>query len=52
VRQSGSHLILKHVVKSGRITVPIHANMIIKLKTLEMILKQAELTPDDLRKLL
>ena len=52
VRQSGSHAAMKHAIKKGRVTVPIHAGMILKLKTLSTILDQAELTADDLRKLL
>lgn len=52
VRQTGSHVILNHAVKPGRVTVPRHANVIIKPKTLEMILKQARLTSDSLKELL
>ncbi len=52
VRQSGSHVTLKHDVKTGTVTVPKHASVIIKLKTLETILEQAGLTVDDLRSLL
>lgn len=52
VRQSGSHVILKHPVKMGHVTVPKHASVIIKPKTLESILEQAGLTIDALRELL
>jgi predicted RNA binding protein YcfA (HicA-like mRNA interferase family) len=52
VRQSGSHAILKHPKKSGRVTLPIHATVIIKMKTLETILEQAELTVEELQALL
>ncbi len=52
VRQSGSHIALRHPIKKGRVTVPRHATVILKPKTLESILEQAELTADDLRKLL
>lgn len=52
VRQTGSHVILRHTLKPGRVTIPMHANVIIKPKTLEMILKQAEITSDDLKELL
>ncbi len=52
VRQSGSHITLKHPTKSGYVTVPRHANVTLKLKTLATILEQAGLTADDLRKLL
>ena len=51
-RQHGSHIILKHPVKTGRVVVPLHTNKILRLQTLESILEQAELTPDDLRELL
>jgi predicted RNA binding protein YcfA (HicA-like mRNA interferase family) len=52
VRQSGSHAILKHPKKSGRVTIPVHATTTIKVKTLETILEQAGLTADELRDLL
>ena len=52
VRQSGSHAILKHPKKPGRVTLPIHATVIIKMKTLETILEQAELTVEELQELL
>jgi predicted RNA binding protein YcfA (HicA-like mRNA interferase family) len=51
-RQSGSHLVLKHPKKTGRVIVPVHASVTLKPKTLLSILKQAELTIDDLSKLL
>jgi predicted RNA binding protein YcfA (HicA-like mRNA interferase family) len=52
VRQSGSHVTLKHPTKPSIVTVPKHAQVILKPKTLEAILKQAGLTTDDLRDLL
>ncbi len=52
VRQSGSHVALRHPTKRGQVTVPKHASTILKPKTLESILEQAELTKDDLRELL
>ena len=52
VRQSGSHVTLQHPTKLGSVTVPKHASVIIKIKTLESILEQAGLTADDLRALL
>ena len=52
IRQTGSHVILRHAIKPGRVTVPVHANVVIKPKTLEMILKQARLTSDNLKELL
>ena len=52
VRQSGSHIILQHSTKVGRVIVPRHAHVIIKLKTLESILEQAQLTAAELLELL
>ena len=52
VRQSGSHLTLKHPKKPAFVIVPIHSNVTLKSKTLATILKQAGLTVDDLWKLL
>lgn len=53
VRQSGSHMTMKHATKRGCVIVPIHAVVVtIKPKTLITILKQAELTLEDLHKLL
>ena len=52
VRQSGSHAALKHSVKKGRVTIPIHVGVILKPKTLSAILDQAEMTAEELRKLL
>jgi predicted RNA binding protein YcfA (HicA-like mRNA interferase family) len=52
VRQSGSHVTLMHSAKPGHITVPKHANVTLKPKTLTSILEQAGLTTDDLRELL
>ncbi|HJT55659.1 MAG TPA: type II toxin-antitoxin system HicA family toxin [Ktedonobacteraceae bacterium] len=51
VRQSGSHITLRHPTKPGFVTVPRHASVTLKLKTLATILDQAGLTVDDLRKL-
>ncbi len=52
VRQSGSHVTLQHSSKQGSVTVPKHANVIIKIKTLVSIMEQAGLTADELRRLL
>jgi predicted RNA binding protein YcfA (HicA-like mRNA interferase family) len=51
-RQSGSHLLLKHPVKSRYVIVPRQSGVTIKAKTLATILKQAGLTVDELSKLL
>lgn len=42
VNQRGSHLYLKHPVKNGKITVPMHSGDLPK-GTLKSILKQADL---------
>ncbi len=53
--QSGSHVYLHRWVGdrwSERVTVPVHGNKILKLKTLKSILKQANLTVEELASLL
>jgi predicted RNA binding protein YcfA (HicA-like mRNA interferase family) len=50
--QDGSHLQLKHPVKPGRVTVPVHRGRTLKAKTLAAILNQASLRVDELRRLL
>ena len=51
-RQEGSHMQLKHPHRKGRITVAYHAGATIKLKVLLSVLEQAQLTVEDLRRLL
>ncbi len=52
-RQHGSHVYLKHPQRlSLRVTVPIHTGETIKPKTLQSILKQANLSISELRDLL
>ena len=51
-RQSGSHVLLRHPTKPGRVIVPRHAGKIIKPGTLVSILDAASLTVDELRALL
>ena len=51
-RQLGSHLVLLHPRRGGRVVVPMHRGKILQPRTLSDILKQAGLTPDDLRRLL
>ena len=51
-RQSGSHIMLKHPKKTGYVIVPMHMSVTLKPKTLATILKQADLTVDDLQELL
>jgi len=52
IRQSGSHVTLAHPTKRGHVTIPKHASVILKLKTLAAILDQAGLTVNELRELL
>jgi predicted RNA binding protein YcfA (HicA-like mRNA interferase family) len=50
-RQSGSHRIYKNAA-GKRATVPFHATKILHPKLLKSILRDAELSPEDLEKLL
>jgi predicted RNA binding protein YcfA (HicA-like mRNA interferase family) len=50
-RQSGSHQIYKNAA-GKRVTLPFHASKILHPKVLESILRDAELSPEDLEKLL
>lgn len=43
IRQSGSHIIMKHPTKPNIIPVPFHASKEIKKGTLNAILKMAEI---------
>lgn len=52
VGQEGSHIQLKHPTRRGKVTVGIHSGKIVPARNLASILKQAGLTPDELRKLL
>ena len=51
-RQSGSHAILHHPTKAGRVTIPMHRTRTLRPATLASILDQAGLTAEDLRHLL
>lgn len=51
-RQRGSHAVLVHPTKPGRVVVPVHAGEIIKPGILQGVLADAGLTADDLRALL
>jgi len=51
-RRRGSHVILRHETRSGRIVVPLHAGTILKPKTLLSILDQAGIDTDQFRGLL
>jgi predicted RNA binding protein YcfA (HicA-like mRNA interferase family) len=50
-RQSGSHKIYKNT-QGRRVTVPYHAGDVLHPKVLKSILKDSELTVDDLKHLL
>jgi predicted RNA binding protein YcfA (HicA-like mRNA interferase family) len=50
VRQKGSHMSLEYADK--QVVVPMHASTILKPGTLKSILRQADLTVDDLLNLL
>lgn len=52
VDQSGSHLTLRHSEKSGKVIIPMHRGKTLKLGTLASILDDAELTPDEFRRIL
>jgi predicted RNA binding protein YcfA (HicA-like mRNA interferase family) len=43
VRQSGSHIIMKHPIKMEQLTVPFHSNKEVKKGYLSALLKQAEI---------
>ena len=51
-RQKGSHLHLYRESDRRRVTVPIHKGKDIPVGTLKAILKDADMTGDELRKLL
>ena len=51
-RTRGSHVMLRHSAKPGRVVVPIHSGKILKPKTLLSILDQAGMSPERLRALL
>ena len=50
-RQKGSHLHLFRESDKRRVTVPIHKGKVIPIGTLKSILKDADMTVDQLRKL-
>ena len=52
VAQEGSHLQLRHPTKLGKVSVAEHTGKIIPPHILVSILRQAGLTPDELRRLL
>ena len=52
VRRRGSHVMLHHESRPGRVVLPVHARAILKPKTLLSILDQAGLDAEELRRLL
>src|SRR5438105_3246207 len=52
VRRRGSHVILHHASRPGRVTVPVHAGVILKPKTLLSILEQAGVSVEEVVNLL
>jgi predicted RNA binding protein YcfA (HicA-like mRNA interferase family) len=50
--QAGSHAHLRHPTKRAKLTVAVHRGAIIKPKVLQTTLELAELSVDDLRRLL
>jgi predicted RNA binding protein YcfA (HicA-like mRNA interferase family) len=51
-RRSGSHAVLVHPEKTGRVVVPVHRGKTIKPGTLTNILRQAGLNREEFRSLL
>jgi predicted RNA binding protein YcfA (HicA-like mRNA interferase family) len=43
VRQTGSHIIMRHAEKLNQVSVPFHAGKEVKKGTLQSILKDAEI---------
>lgn len=52
VRQSGSHVVLHHPGKPGRVVVANHPGTVLALKTLQSILDDAGLSAEELSELL
>ncbi len=52
IRTRGSHCYLYHPEKDKLVTVPVHAGKIVAPKTLKSIMKQAEISIDELKELL
>ena len=49
--QVGSHLSLRHATKAGRVIVPVHVGKTLKTGLLARILKDANMTVDEFRRL-
>ncbi len=52
VRQTGSHAILRHPARSGRLVVPRHAGAILKPGILSNVIKDSGLTVEEFRSLM
>ena len=52
IRQRGSHVVLAHPTKSGLAVVPRHQGRTLTPGVINSILTQAELTPEEFRRLL
>ena len=52
VAQRGSHVQLRHAMRDGRVTVPVHAGETIGPGLLRSVLEQAEVDVTELRKVL
>jgi predicted RNA binding protein YcfA (HicA-like mRNA interferase family) len=50
-RQAGSHATLRHPVKTGQLTLPMHVGRIVKLGVMRSIITNAGLTPEEFRRL-
>ncbi len=51
-RQRGSHLHMRRISDKKRVTVPIHKGRTVPIGTLRAILRDADITIDDFRRLL
>ena len=51
-RQKGSHLTLKRETDNRRVTIPIHSGREVPIGTLRAILRDADISSDEFRKLL
>jgi mRNA interferase HicA len=43
IRQTGSHIIMKHPTKKNHIVIPFHSSKEVRIGTLKSILKDAEI---------
>lgn len=51
-RQRGSHLHMRRTSDNRRVTVPVHKGRPVPIGTLRSILRDADISPDEFRKLL